>query len=134
MRIAIVGSREYPDLDDVREYVSACPADTVIISGGARGVDRTAEDTAKARGLATLVYPADWQTYGKSAGYRRNVEMIDAAEYVVAFWDGTSRGTKHSIDLAIRAGKLAALVTPEEVIVYNYVPAEREEEEAHATG
>ena len=45
-------------------------------------------------------YPADWDTYGKSAGYRRNQLMADNADALVAFWDGQSRGTGHMINLA----------------------------------
>jgi hypothetical protein len=45
-------------------------------------------------------YPADWERYGKSAGYRRNKEMALVAQALVAFWDGESLGTKHMIDIA----------------------------------
>ena len=45
-------------------------------------------------------FPADWDKYGKAAGYKRNGEMARNADALIAFWDGKSRGTKHMIDLA----------------------------------
>lgn len=47
---------------------------------------------------------ADWDIYGKSAGYIRNAEMAKYADACVVFWDGKSRGTKHMIDLAKKEG------------------------------
>lgn len=106
MKVAIVGSRDYGNLEAVRAYVRGLPKDTVIVSGGARGVDSVAEQEARRCGLEVLIFPAEWGKYGKSAGYRRNVDIVTAADQVVAFWDGVSRGTKHSIDLARAQGKL----------------------------
>jgi hypothetical protein len=113
MRIAIVGSRDYPNLQQVSQYVQTLPDHTVIISGGARGVDRTAEQAAMHCGLETDIYPADWKRYGKSAGYRRNAEIVAACDMVVAFWDGKSRGTAHTLSLAHKAGKPFMIYYPE---------------------
>tara|TARA_Y100000592_G_C5284360_1_gene227777 strand:- start:66 stop:425 length:360 start_codon:yes stop_codon:yes gene_type:complete len=74
--------------------------DVEIVSGGARGADKFGEDFAKTFNLPLRVFPADWDRYGKSAGYRRNAEMAEYATHLIAFWDGSSRGTKHMIDLA----------------------------------
>lgn len=100
MKVAIVGSRDFKDLDLVREYVKALPEGTMVISGGARGVDSVAEETAKSVRLTTLVFPANWKEHGKSAGYIRNAFIVNAADRVVAFWDGKSKGTLHSMELA----------------------------------
>ena len=105
MKIAVVGSRDFPDMELVRAFVRSLPKDTVIISGGARGVDRTAEEEAKKLGMVTEIYPADWQTHGKKAGFLRNKQMVDAADRIVAFHDGVSRGTLHTINLAKAADK-----------------------------
>lgn len=105
MKIAIVGSRDFPNLDDVREYIRRLPEGTVIVSGGARGVDAVAEETAKECGFQTMIFPADWKTFHKSAGFRRNVDIVTAADKVVAFWNGRSNGTRHSISLAKEQGK-----------------------------
>lgn len=101
-KVAIVGSRDYADLEAVREYVNALPVDTVIVSGGARGVDRCAEEAAKARGMTTDIHRADWAKHGKAAGVMRNHDIVANADRVVAFWDGKSKGTAHTISLALQ--------------------------------
>ncbi len=105
MRIAIVGSREYPDLRHVKKYVSELPDGTVVISGGAVGVDRTAVYFARQRGFETVVHLPDWNTHGRSAGIIRNQKIVDDCDELVAFWDGVSNGTADSIKRARKAGK-----------------------------
>lgn len=73
---------------------------TELVSGTARGVDRLGEDWAKSRCIAIKRFPADWNRYGKSAGYRRNVEMAEYADALIAIWDGKSKGTQHMINIA----------------------------------
>ena len=77
-----------------------------VISGHARGVDLAGEQWALERGIPVECYPAEWDKYGKSAGYRRNEVMADRAEALVAIWDGESRGTGHMIEVAERKGLL----------------------------
>jgi hypothetical protein len=120
--VAIVGSRDYVRLDDVRRFVEALPPGTIVVSGGARGVDTAAIEAAAARGLATKVYPADWMREGKRAGYLRNYAIVDAADEVVAFWDGASRGTAHTITLAQVAGKPVRIIRPYERPAYPDLP------------
>lgn len=62
------------------------------------------ERYAKERGYAVSEHPADWDRYGKSAGYIRNKEMAEEADALMAFWDGKSRGTMHMINLAKEKG------------------------------
>ena len=112
MKVAIVGSRDWPSREAVTRYVLALPNDTVVISGGAPGVDRIAEKTARVIGLKVEVYPADWFKHGKRAGALRNQQIVDAADRIVAFWDGISKGTKITIDMAKRAGKPLEVITP----------------------
>lgn len=104
-RIAIVGSRTYPHLYEIQNLISQLPKDTTIISGGAKGVDYAAAQWAKHYGLAYEEKPADWAKLGKRAGYVRNIQIVHASDLVVAFWDGKSPGTKHTIDIARKAGK-----------------------------
>lgn len=104
MKIAIIGSRNYPNQRQVVRYVKALPSGCIVISGGARGVDSWAEEAAKARGLETIVFLPEWDKYGKSAGFRRNADIVTTADRVVAFTTG-SAGTEHSIMLAKRYGK-----------------------------
>ena len=100
MKIAIVGSRNYPELDKVREYVQDLPKGSIVVSGGADGVDETAEDEARKLGLEVISISPEWNKYGKTAGLIRNDLIVLTADCVVAFWDGVSRGTKYTIDKA----------------------------------
>jgi len=72
----------------------------LIISGTANGVDKLGERFAEENHIPLLKMPADWNTYGKSAGYIRNEEMAKEATACIILWDGASKGTKHMIDLA----------------------------------
>jgi hypothetical protein len=76
-----------------------------VIVGGAGGVDTIAERWARRHGIEPDVMRADWNRYGKRAGYVRNVAMLEEGgpdALVIAIWDGQSRGTGHTIDLAKR--------------------------------
>jgi len=112
MKLALIGSRGYPALDLVRRFVVDLPADTIVVSGGARGVDSAAEDAARAVGLCVLVLEPDWETLGRRAGLVRNEEVIDEVDEVVAWWDGESRGTVHALQLAGEAGKPVTVFGP----------------------
>ncbi len=111
MRVAIVGSREKFLAEPmavrhrVRDYVADLPRDTIIISGGARGVDSYAARAARMYNLVLVEYAADWDTYGKRAGHIRNQLVLDQAERVVVFWDGASPGTGGMIRKVRASGK-----------------------------
>jgi len=107
MKIAVIGSR---GIDRIRwSDVHALPGDT-IISGGAKGVDTLAANYARARGLDIVELRPDYGRYGKSAPHVRNGQIIDAADRIVAFWDGKSRGTKSVIERARKHGKQVDIV------------------------
>lgn len=82
-----------------------------IVSGAARGADRLGERYARENSIAIKSMPADWDTYGKSAGYVRNKDMADYGTCLVVFWDGQSRGTNHMIELAMKKGLDVVLTT-----------------------
>ena len=106
VKVIIAGGRDYEnynELECVADHMLGKLMDAhdiVIISGGARGADAMAMRYANHRGFELIVMPADWHTFGKSAGYKRNAQMAEAATHLIAFWDGKSRGTKHMIDIA----------------------------------
>lgn len=106
MKVAIVGSRDFPRLMLVVEYVHGLPPDTVVVSGGAYGVDMVAAREADKAGLVVVEYKADWETHGKGAGMIRNTLIVEQADVVVAFWDGESRGTLDTMKKAHAASKL----------------------------
>lgn len=106
-KVIVAGGRDFADYDLLKSKLDNLLVDrhpVEIVSGTARGADKLGEFYAKRTQLALALFPADWDLYGKSAGYRRNEEMADYADALVAFWDGKSRGTKHMIDLANKSG------------------------------
>lgn len=115
MKILICGSRDINDPALVSRAVSQSGmTPTQIISGGARGVDRLAKEFAASRGIEFTEYLADWDRYGKRAGFMRNCVMVGTADAVIAIWDGKSRGTKHSISYATSQGKRVFILTTEQ--------------------
>lgn len=113
MKVLVCGSRGIDDPAAVSRAIEQSGIrPTQIISGGARGVDRLAGEYAAAQGIEFIEYLADWGKYGKRAGFIRNYAMVDAADAVIAVWDGASSGTKHSIELARSSGKPVFVYTP----------------------
>ena len=105
MRIAVVGSRDYKHLDAVEQFVWEQERTTVIVSGGAAGVDRAAVAEARRLRMPYEEYLPDWNRFGKRAGAVRNAEIVRACDEVVAFWDERSPGTKITIEMARIAKK-----------------------------
>jgi hypothetical protein len=105
LRIIIAGGRDFSNSklieDTLQKVTTGMRAGEVqIISGMARGADQLGYDIARLYGANIAQFPAQWDTYGKSAGYKRNTLMADNADMLLAFWDGSSKGTKHMIDIA----------------------------------
>lgn len=106
--LLVAGSRSFDDyqfLSASLDKLLVNQSDVTVVSGGARGADTLAERYAHERGYQVRVFPADWNKFGKSAGYRRNRQMHEfIAQFpnrgCVCFWDGNSRGTTHNFDLA----------------------------------
>ena len=113
--VIIAGTRTFNDYEFLKERCSFFlknkkPSEIQIISGGARGADSLGERFAEEKGYALRLMPADWDRYGKSAGYIRNTEMADVADALIAFWDGKSRGTMHMINIARERGLVVRIV------------------------
>ena len=101
MRILVCGGRDYNDDTMFRKVLTKYfHRDMVIIQGDARGADYLAKMYAKNFGVACESYPADWDKYGKRAGYIRNVQMLNEGkpDLVIAFPGG--KGTEMMINLA----------------------------------
>lgn len=108
-RVIVAGSRKfqnYPFLQSkLKHLLSRLDKENLeIVSGGAYGADKLGEDYAENHDIPLKIFPANWDRYGKSAGYKRNKQMAEYATHLVAFWNGTSKGTKHMIDLAKEHG------------------------------
>lgn len=136
--VGIVGTRSYPRLDRVKHFVATLPKDTIVVSGGARGVDRTGEETARRFGLhvvsfrpvetdrgwaieriffdpyrvePSVIFAERYPNFA-AAAFVRNGYIVEFADEVVAYWDGRSKGTRDSIAKARAAGKLRDVVVP----------------------
>ena len=95
MKIAVIGSRNLI----VVNLGTYLPEETTeIVSGGAKGVDTCAKTYAKAKGIKFTEFLPDYKRYGRGAPLKRNLQIIDYADEVLAFWDGQSRGTKFVIE------------------------------------
>ena len=111
MKIAIIGSRNFTNYKLLQEILEQYkPKITLVVSGAAKGADSLGEKWALENNIQTLIFPADWNQYGKRAGFIRNEDIIKNCDYCVAFWDGESKGTKHSLSLCKKYNKPVKIV------------------------
>ena len=102
MKLLIIGSRSIIDYDlsaHIPEGVE------LIISGGAKGIDTLAEQYADVHGIEKLIIRPQYDRFGRAAPIKRNEQMVDACDVVLAIWDGESRGTRYTLDYARKKGK-----------------------------
>ena len=99
MKVIIAGGRDFDNYDYLSETMKNL---NIIVSevvcGGARGADSLGEKWAQINDIPIKYFPADWDGLGNYAGHARNKQMAEYADFLVAFWDGKSRGTKFVID------------------------------------
>ena len=111
--LLVAGSRSYNDYEEMKSITDKLLSrqnEVCIVSGGAYGADKLAEKYAKEKGYDFIEFKAEWEKYGKAAGFKRNKKMhefISSKENrgIICFWDEKSKGTKSLIDLAKRSGK-----------------------------
>jgi len=101
MKAAVIGSRNLKM--DISEYIPG--GVTEIISGGAAGIDTAAERYAKKHGIPTKIFLPDYESFGSVAPLVRNRKIVEAADIIIALWDGDSRGTMHAVNYARELGK-----------------------------
>ncbi|MBO5726732.1 MAG: hypothetical protein J6S00_06705 [Clostridia bacterium] len=95
MKVAVIGSRTLR-FDNIGEYI---PKEvTEIVSGGAKGIDTCAKNYAQVNNLKYTEFLPEYNKYGRRAPLMRNLQIIEYADIVVAFWDGISKGTKFVIE------------------------------------
>jgi len=105
-KLAVIGSRSFNDWSLLNSTLLPYKSKIeVIISGGAKGADTLAEEWAIANNIEVLKYIPDWDIHGKKAGFIRNEDIIKNCNACIAFWDGKSRGTNHSLDLCSKYNK-----------------------------
>ena len=102
MKLLIVGSRSITNFD----LSGHIPENTTtIISGGAKGIDTLAEQYADQNSIEKIIIRPQYEKYGRAAPIKRNEEMVDSADCVLAVWDGTSKGTKYTLNYAKKKEK-----------------------------
>ena len=109
MKVAVVGSRGLT-VSNLEKYLP--DGVTEIVSGGAKGIDTCAREYAITNGIKLTEYLPEYKKYGRSAPLKRNITIIEYADLVLAFWDGTSRGTKYVIDNCKGRGILVKVFVP----------------------
>jgi len=103
MKVIITGSSfftNYDKLNNIMNSINTNKKITQLISTNTKGVNQLGEKWAKANKIKIKTVPADWDKWGKSAGFKRNEMMISQADVVVAFWDGKTPTTQHLINTA----------------------------------
>lgn len=122
MRVLVTGSRDWPDHEDLPlgsdksvwwtlGNLGVLNGDTVVHGACPTGADEQAGVYARMHCCVEERHPAQWDKYGKSAGFRRNAEMVAlGADFLVAFIKDDSKGTTHTLDLAIKAGMATHVV------------------------
>ena len=103
MKLIVAGSRDFEDyqllsahLDDINKRFGI----SEIVSGTAKGADKLGEQYAIKHNIPIKRFPADWNSFGKAAGYIRNEQMARYADACICFWINKSKGTGHMINLA----------------------------------
>ena len=95
MKVAVIGSRNL-NITNLQKYIPENVSE--IVSGGARGIDSNARDYARKNKIPLTEFLPDYKRFGRVAPLKRNLQIIEYADIVIAFWDGKSHGTKYVID------------------------------------
>lgn len=111
-RVIIAGGRDFDDYENMSTKLNELFKDPntfnnkaiKIISGMAKGADTLAIRYADEHKLTQILFPANWKSYPRIAGFLRNEDMLSVATHLIAFWDGKSNGTKHMIEIAQMKG------------------------------
>lgn len=128
MKVIIAGSRGlHPNIETIDKIVKSSGFNIEEeVCGKAPGIDTAGEEWALSRNVGVKYFPADWknlshpdaiiainkfgQKYDKMAGHRRNEQMAEYADALIAIWDGKSPGTKNMIDIMRKLGKAVFVV------------------------
>jgi len=108
MKVIIAGSRNFINYQKLKkecdEFLQNQKNIEIVSGNHYKGADKLGIQYAIQKGLNLIKFPAEWNKFGKAAGPKRNKEMAIAADALIAFWDGKSRGTKNMIELAKQKG------------------------------
>lgn len=108
LKVGIVGSRYYNNYREFKDKIlEIYKPESIgeIVSGGCRGTDMMAERFGREFGIKIKIFEANWDKYGKSAGPKRNKEIVSYSDFIIAFLAKNSEGTKNTIEACIKTGK-----------------------------
>ncbi len=99
MKLIIAGGRDFNQGYIINKVLYGLESDIIdeVVCGDARGADTLGAEWAYIHHIPIKHFPANWDKYGKAAGYIRNAEMAEYGDMLIAFWDGKSPGTKNMI-------------------------------------
>jgi len=110
MKVAVIGSRNAPE-ECIKMIERHLPANcTQIVSGGAQGIDSMAKAVAESRRISFICFEPDYDSFGKKATIIRNDKIVAYSDYVLAFWDGKSKGTGYVINRCIQERKAVKVI------------------------
>lgn len=108
MKLAIIGSRGL-NIENLEDYIHFYCDE--IVSGGAKGIDKNAEEYARKNNIKLTVFLPDYAHFGKAAPLKRNQQIAEYADIAIAFWDGKSKGTAYTINSFRKLGKNVEVIT-----------------------
>lgn len=103
MKLAVTGSRGLTA--DLSNFAALFQNIELIITGGARGIDRCAKEYGDKMGIPVRVIAPEYERLGKVAPLVRDRQIVDEADAVLALWDGSSKGTAYTVAYAKKKGK-----------------------------
>ena len=111
MKIGVVGSRGFTNYTNLESELKKIKGITEIVSGGAKGADTLAREFAENNKIKLTEFKPDYEQYGRGAPIRRNKEIVEYSDQIIAFWDCKSRGTKNTIDIAEKQNKSVTIIS-----------------------
>ncbi len=109
MKLAVIGSRHFTNYNLLVSTLSALPI-TQILNGGVGAIAEQSAWFAATKKLPCVAFPPDFAQFGRKAKQARNRQLVEAADAVVAFWDGESKGTAYTINYARECGKPVTVI------------------------
>ena len=111
MKLIIAGSRTFYNYELLKETLQKLNLHiSEIVCGEAAGADSLGRKYGEENFIPITSFPANWDKYGRKAGIIRNHQMGDYADYLIAFWDGKSKGTLDMINYMQQLGKHGTII------------------------
>jgi len=117
-KVIVAGSRTFNDYELLKsklDIILSNKRNIEIVSGKSKGADELGERYARDVGHSIVEFPADWTNmeqpclirrrkdgseYNAIAGHKRNRQMAEYADALIAFWSNKSSGTANMIKIA----------------------------------